>query len=93
MTNQRLGYDEAVALGYTLYSHSGNGKIAHYIKDKLYLIVDDKGQATLWSCIGVVELEVKSFSFPNKNFHIFEKNINTILTAYEEYLERLEGVF
>ncbi len=87
------GYDEALALGYHLTSYSNNRSSADYSKDSLVLVMTDKGKATLWACIGAVELEVKSFSFPNENFHLFEKNMNSILLAYQEYLERLDGIF
>ena len=60
------GYDDAIALGYTLYTHSGNGKSANYTKDKLCLTVDDKSHATLWASIGIVELEVNPLPFPTR---------------------------
>jgi hypothetical protein len=91
MTSNLPGYDEATALGYSLVSYSGNGKQANYYKDNKTLIINNKGNASLWDSIMMIELEIKSFSFPSNNFHLFEKSLDTILAAYQEYINRISG--
>ena len=87
------GHDEALALGYHLTSYSGNRSSADYSKDSLNITVTDKGVVSLWTYIGIVKLEIAAISLPNINFHLFEKNMNSILLAYQEYMERLNGIF
>ena len=81
------GQTEADRLGYTLYGVAGDHSSATYVKDQIFLTVskdvDGKLRATLWTSIGLVELRIAEVSFPNSNFHIFERDMKAITEAGE----------
>jgi hypothetical protein len=74
------GQVEAKHLGYSLYATSGDKNSAIYNKNCLpwgilSLRVTSKGEATLSSSYKMVRLEVGPFSFPHKNFVLFEQQL------------------
>jgi hypothetical protein len=75
------GQEFAQEHGYTLHSHSGrdtNGIISHatYINgEAIYLDVWRSGKVELTKILGMVVCKVANFAIPNKNFHIFEKQL------------------
>jgi hypothetical protein len=85
--NNYPGQTEAERLGYTLYGSAGDHSSATYFKDHLFLTVtknaDNKFKGALWTNIGLVELRIAEVSFPNSNFHIFERDMKAISEAGE----------
>jgi len=75
------GYQAAKDSGYTLYAYDGAGNSARYGKGDLALQVSKDGYAKLYAVVGMVTLAIDPFSFPNKNLHIFEREIQNILDA------------
>lgn len=73
------GQIEAEKLGYTLWFYSGDKDGATYSNGKLCLTVNKDGKASLSTQYKMVELSIKNFSFPSKNFGIFETQILEIL--------------
>jgi len=73
------GQEETIRLGYELGYHSGDKSSATYSKGELNLTVYEKGTASLSAMYKMVLISVANFSFPNKNFHIFENQILTVL--------------
>jgi len=87
MNNEQIypGYEFAHEHGYTLQSHSGrsgDGTVPHatYISgDAIYLDVWWDGRAELTKILGLVVCKVQNFAIPNKNFHIFEKQLRAVV--------------
>ena len=80
------GQEEASNLGYILYSSNSERSQATYSKNGLYLTVRDDNTAVLGGIKGLVRIIVDRFEFPNSNFHIFEKQIRTLLPLDETEL-------
>jgi phytoene dehydrogenase-like protein len=76
-------HEFALEYGYTMYSYTpkgDTGKVysAVYAKKDLFLRLREDGTATLEKYLGLVKCMVPEFSFPNKNFKIFEDWLNSI---------------
>jgi len=73
------GHREVKDLGYTLDFYSGNFRSATYTKEGIVLNLVYKEDNSLEARLGfiwkLVKIETLNFSFPNKNFKIFEKQI------------------
>ena len=78
----KCGEEEALKLGYTLFSSDGQGGSTTYLKRDLgiFLTVFKNGGAELQASWMLVQLKLGLFSFPNKNFSVFEKQMTKILT-------------
>jgi hypothetical protein len=81
-----VGEDFAKEHGYTLlsYTPNDNNDICKtcWVKEGLFLdicFVDGKLMGKLTKIFGLVECKVGEFSIPNKNFEMFEKQINSIV--------------
>lgn len=74
-------FKEAVKLGYNLYSYSGDKTIVTYFKDKVCLTIYDGKEAELHSTYKMIQLKTGKFSFPHKNFYIFENQILHLLNG------------
>lgn len=79
------GYQAAKDLGYTLYSYSGTGDSSRYGKGDLSIQVFKDGYAKMYAVVGMATIAIDPFAFPNKNFHIFESEIQGILDAISAY--------
>lgn len=75
------GQDEVEKLGYTLYCHNGDKSIVSYGKGKLCLTIYNGIEANLHSSYKMIQIKTGKFSFPNKNFHIFENQIIDLLNG------------
>lgn len=77
------GKEFAEAEGYTLHSYSGNSNSATYTKSypngTIYLTCYVDNLARLEKVIGMVRCVVDTFSIPNKNFELFEAQLNNIV--------------
>lgn len=87
MNRELAGYDDAIKLGYSLHSSSVNGLIASYVDERGIVLTvssseyDGTCRGELSYVHGLVVISVPSFSFPGKNFKIFEDSINKVLDA------------
>ena len=70
-------------LGYELSSYTADGATAYYSKGELTLKVsvftDESKIAMLFALRKLVRINVGPFSFPNKNFEIFEKQLLDVI--------------
>jgi len=93
------GYKEAITLGYSLHSYSGNYQGATYTAPRGYkfiwltVTIDPharEGQAGLKAIIsyyghGLVTITTGEFSFPHKLFRSFERDVTRYLDYDLEY--------
>jgi hypothetical protein len=81
MISELPGYAFAMEHGYTVYAYASDGHSVHYDKDGIELVIKkvkdrpDEYVATLYYYMGLIECKISEFSFPHKNFNIFEKQI------------------
>ncbi len=75
------GYEEAQKLGYSLYCHNGDKSSVSYGKGKLCLTIYNGIEAELHSSYKMIQIKSGKFSFPHKNFHIFENQIMNLLNG------------
>ena len=85
MTIDVPGYEKAASLGYTLFAFGADHRSATYSKGKLILRIWADNRAEVSSVIGLVILSAGEIGWPNENFHIFEKQVQDILDAWEAY--------
>ena len=79
MTLNLPGQAEAEKFGYSLLNFGGDRRSATYVKSDIWLTVHDDSTANLSSLIGMVQLRIGGFKFPNPHFAVFEKQIQSIL--------------
>jgi hypothetical protein len=77
------GEEFAKEHGYTLWSHDSVQKNADYVKSidptlPVHLSINSAGEGTLTRVVGMAICKIGPFSIPNKNFHIFEKQIHEV---------------
>lgn len=70
-------YDFAKENGYSLYSSSPNS--TSYVKNDVCLTIFSDGTASLSRILGLITCSTGVFGVPNKNFHIFEEQIENIV--------------
>ncbi len=85
------GYEDAYKLGYSLRSYSGNGTSATYGKESFVLTVNKDGTASLWSIVGLVEMEIKKFSFPHPKMSYFERMLLAVVEGADEAYQALQA--
>lgn len=79
---ESIGETFAKENGYALHSYSGtrnNMSKANYMKDDLCLTVLTNGEGELTKILGMVQCKIGPFSIPNKNFRMFERQLNNIV--------------
>ena len=77
------GEREAGELGYSLLNHSGNHQRATYVKDGIFFNIHYgggglAGNLSFFYGLLVISTFGSDFSFPNKNFAAFEKQIRRV---------------
>jgi len=81
------GYKEALDLGYSLNYHGGDRKSATYTKDGIHLTIrykKDNLEAYLEYIWKLLVIKTPNFTFPNKNFGIFENQVFLAKTRLED---------
>ena len=73
------GYKEAEALGYELHAYGRSRTMADYTKGKMNLTIYSSGKAKLLHVHGLITFTTGEISFPNENFHLFEKQMLEII--------------
>lgn len=92
------GYREALRLGYTLARYTGNGAQAWYDKGDITLVVKTRivdnpaiypdYTAELFACpYRMIQLHTGEFSFPNRNFPEFERQITEVVNVIKKHLK------